>query len=180
MARKSYDRTRFRAGFTLIELLVTTLILAMASSVIMVSFREPIERARFEAFCHKLIDLDGRARRAAGAANRPVLVRFDLDDQQIAVSRWNQGALFWQTHRVPRRIRIESVLQIDDKRSDGIASFTVSINGTTPSYAIEVSHGNQRKWIAFIGGSGQSSESEDEIEIQSMFELFRQIGADAR
>jgi Tfp pilus assembly protein FimT len=173
-------RSQVRIGLTLIEMVLVTILLAMISTAIVVGFRGPFERARFESFCDKLAGLDDRARQAAVAVRYPGSIRFDLPEQQLELSRWHGGLLYWQKYPVPKRIRIASITLVDGRHVDESVLIPIGVTGGTPSYAIEVVQGDRRRWVVFIGGSGQSYETESQTEFDATFTFFRQSGIDPR
>ena len=78
-------RDHFNA-FTLIETLAVIALLGIVGAVFAAALARPAESARFDTVASALLDLDGRARRAA-LSEGPIVLRVDRDDQAIVVVR---------------------------------------------------------------------------------------------
>jgi type II secretory pathway pseudopilin PulG len=154
----------------LIELVGVLTLIGIVSAVVMVSFRGPVNTARFNRFCEELRNIDQGTRRSSIAAGRSVEIVYDIPNARIRIGRWQRDRYFEQNRIVPSGINIAAIQVVDRAIEKTGLRVPISATGESVTYGIGVEMGNVKRWLVFVGATGQCLEYDNETEFLQLFE----------
>lgn len=158
---------RRKSGFTMLELMVTLIIIGLIGGVTAMATAPQLRQARLTAILDQIDRGDQAERSIARRSPFPGSVEVDFAKELI---RFSQSA---------RSVKLPTGWSVAEARStlagrlrsgnESISRF--ASNGQSASYAIQVEHDSTgiRKWILFLGLSGQSIRCEDNALIDDTF-----------
>ena len=150
------ERSARRGGFTLLELTVVCVLLGLAAAAAVWSVRRPVAAARAELAAERLLAADAAARTLARRRGRPV--RLELDLAAGALARLGDGGSGGGAGRtvVASDIPAGRFRRAGASVRGGRATWTVRADGTSPSYAVELTGGGEEPWVLVAGGTGRA------------------------
>jgi type II secretion system protein H len=173
---------RPRAGFTLIEILVVLVLIAIVSSIVVVSMTGKVRQGQLQDTLDEIAFFDRASRNDAKRGNRALSLVIDLDRQQI--QRINPSDirssppsldLGSAQRNSSRGVRIERIyLDAQREISSGQVVMPLSIQGATPSYAFEInSQQSGKRWLFVAGMTGHSRVFEDVASVKTLLGVAR-------
>lgn len=170
-----------RGGFTLLEMSLVVLIMGLSIGVLALTFREPYERATFQAAIETACELDRTAReRAKSAGEANCRLTFDLDRDEMVLEFPGSGGLSRQTVRMPRGVELGQVRTAFQSHDRNRMSLEYRASAGAPTYGIRFDGRMESRWVLVLGGTGQIRISADENEIEAIFRTLQAEGIDAR
>lgn len=158
-----------RTGFSLIEVLSVLVLVSLVAVSVTLRWGDMYRDVQHQAQIEKIIDVDFKARRHATGRHRICRLIFDLDKQSIRSSRWVDGVEKFVQHHLKGGTRISKIRSVSRVDSDNQIEITVSDLGATPTYALQLTHDDDFRWIVFAGRTGQSKIVEDGKEVDELF-----------
>ena len=158
-----------RDGFSLIEMLCVLVLISMISVSVSLNWVGMYQDVQHKAQIEKIIDVDFKARRHAADRHKNCQLIFDLQQQTIQSSRWVQGKEKFIPSRLATGNQISKVRTTSNQVSEKQLVIPVSDLGATPTYAVQLMHQEESRWIIFAGRTGQSQTVEEESEVDELF-----------
>ena len=161
-------------GFTLLEITVVLAILAIAVSLVVVNYREPVNNARLEHTFETVSRLDQRVRHWCKTNDTPARIRVDLDRGVFSAEKENGSPLPFHEASIPNGMKLKELRVMGRNRfgRDTIVHYTS--HGTTWCWAYSIAYsGNREKYQLIVGATGQSIPFENEdalIRFERMYE----------
>ena len=134
-----------RRAFSLIELVVVLVLMAIIASMATLSLRGVMVRYQLSQGVEVIQRFDAALRRSARLDRRGDAGEINRAAGRLAVAKLDESYV------LPKSVQIRSV-RVSDSTS---RSVSVSGQGASPSYAIELSSGDASRWVLLVGGSGQ-------------------------
>ena len=147
------------SGFTLIEVLLVLLLMSLVSTLTVINYRAPLQRAKMELLSQRIAQLENAVRRWTKQNNCSAQVQFDLE-RQVSIAENNNGV------QLPfKSIHLKDGLIIDHLTLQGrelfgkhrVISYTAWGHSQTWSYTITAPDG-QNISLMVIGLTGQTFE----------------------
>jgi prepilin-type N-terminal cleavage/methylation domain-containing protein len=158
-----------RNAFTLIELVVVIVIMAILSTIAAMSLGGTMSRYDLVRATETVQRFDANARRQARATQAPVAMTIDRNKKRLKVDA--DGADRDAAYKLPGRVTISNIRLHRRFVTGGNFAVTVSPDGQSPTYAVELSRGDMKRWLIFVGVSGQVIEAQNEDEVDALFAL---------
>lgn len=163
----SVRRTNSRFGFTLLEMMVVTGILALLSTVAIVHYRGPVERAWAEQTVSRIDLLDLRIRSWARRHGKSVRLLLDANEGRLWAESDGRPIADIPNLRLGARIQWGEFRLRGESILGGRREVPYTTNGTAPLWAYSLILSDQREiYRLMIGATGQSVELESLDEIQ--------------
>jgi Tfp pilus assembly protein FimT len=146
-------------------------IIGLLMAVAVVSLKDVCRAARIQHACEQLLAFDRRAREHAALHVVPGTITIDLDKNTLAsTARDGHGRPVTTTLRLGAAAHIDRV-RVGRRTIDyGRATLNVSDRGTTPTYAARLRGGDgQAHWFLFAGQTGQTTQFDNDTQIDKMF-----------
>ena len=154
-----------RPAFTLLEIVAVLTILAIAVSLVVVHYREPLTRIRLEHAFETVERLDHRVRHWCKTNNTPAQIKADLDRSVFIAVNENGSPL---PIPIPEA-RISGGMKLKELRMMGRNRFgrdtfiPYTSRGTAPCWSFSIAYsGNREQYRLMIGATGQSMSFENE------------------
>jgi type II secretion system protein H len=157
-----------RYGFTLIELSAVLAIMGLLAAACVLSLIPTAREHRFDATCKELAFADSQLRSAARQSGTAQHLVIDLNHNAFL---WRQSADSTTVlARLPEawelKVRTPDVAIADNGQVD----IAYSPEGYSQTYAIRLPHGDEDHWMIVAGLSGRIFWTNDEKQLQSIFE----------
>ena len=169
---RSERPTRFpaelRRGFTLIELVVVVLLIALLTSLAVVSLAGAANQYRLSSAVEVFERFELQARRDARRADQPLRVTIDRTRGRLTIGR---EARAYARFQIPAGIELERVRLRRRAVASGSVTFEIGRNGQSPSYAVQLRRGDRQRWLVVLGVSGQVIELEQESDVDAILSL---------
>ena len=148
-----------RRGFTLIEVLVVITIAALLAAMVGVRWSGVLQRFQLDADINRITTFDSLLRNRSRADAIPVRVQLARDGD----------GLYSGSRRIDLAgSAITSVMIAGERPRRENASIGFRDDGSSDTYALEVSANGASTWLVFIGGSGQHWQTSNESEIDAI------------
>lgn len=158
-----------RNAFTLIELVVVILIMAILSTIAAVSLGGTIGKYDLSRASETIERFDANARRQARVTHAPVEMLIDRNRNRLNVDA--SGGDRDSSYTLPGRVEISNI-RLHRSFSVGRSfEMSVSAEGQSLTYAVELTHGKMKRWLIFVGISGQVIHAESEDEVDALFAM---------
>ena len=162
-----------RAAFTLVEVVAVVVVMAILAGAMIVSLGDRMSRVRMSGLLDRLESLDRQSRTLAWQQKVPMLLAFDRDQHHVERSSLDNRPTNRRRIHLPKGFGIASVRVSTNASLANPIRLTISPQGQSPTYAIEVSSGKKdSEWLVFGGVTGQAVRGYNETEVT---ELFRQL-----
>lgn len=164
------NRLAMRKAFTLIELVVVMVLLALLASLTVYSLGGTMDRYRVSRAIETVELFDARARRAARTTRRGVNVTIDRKSRELLIDPIDpqqENASF----QLPSKVEIEEVRFAGSKRSQKQSDFSISGQGRSTTYAIQLRRGELTRWLVVLGFSGQVVPVNNESEVDAILSI---------
>jgi len=154
-------------------MVVTVTILALIAGIAVVSYREPVARARLTHLFEQLERFDSRVRHFAESHQVPVRVKVDLD-RGIFEAETDKGQIAdIAPLPVPQGMKIKEFRLAGESRFSFVRTIPYNSRGAAPSWVLSiVTPQNQESIRLVIGATGQFAAMENEREL---LKLERQL-----
>lgn len=140
------------SGFTLLELIVVVVIIALLSSLVIVSLSGTLGQYELGLAAESIERFDARARREARRDNAPVMALIERGGSRIQIqSRKDRHS----SVRLPGKVIVKQVRIRRRVIAGRQLELQYSAAGTSPTFAIEIERGNVTRWLLVLGMSGQ-------------------------
>ncbi|MDV6033896.1 MAG: type II secretion system protein [Phycisphaera sp. RhM] len=139
-------------GFSLIELVVVLVLMAVIASMATLSVRGVIARQRLGRAVEVIEQFDTALRRSARDQRRQVAGVIDRGRGRLTVDPSGERS---RTYTLPRQVSIDAIRFGPVPSSRSGSQIVANADGSSPSYALRLASGNTRRWVFFVGGSGQ-------------------------
>ncbi len=171
--------SRRASGFTLVELLVTLLLAALLASGATLSVRAILRDARMRDGVGRTIAFDALARDRARRLGEPLQLAFSAGTDHAARLIAASGDAAGADLQLPPGVLIERVVTPGDNADRAELRLPCSPAGLTPSYAVLLSGGgDRRRWIVLAGLTGRTYLTRDDAEISDIFAAIARNDAD--
>jgi prepilin-type N-terminal cleavage/methylation domain-containing protein len=158
-----------RNAFTLIELVVVIVIMAILSTIAAVSLSGTMGKYDLSRAAETIERFDANARRQARVTQAPVTMTIERTKGRLKVDV--AGRDRDATYRLPGRVTIGSIRLHRRFVAGTVFAASVSADGQSPTYAVELSRGRMTRWLVFVGVSGQVVQAENEDQVDALFTL---------
>lgn len=156
-----------RNAFTLIELVVAIVIMAILSTIAAMSLRGTMGKYDLTRAAETIERFDANARRQARVTDESVELSIDRNKKRLMV---NVGGIDRDaTYKLPGRVTISNIRLHRRFVAGNNFAIEVSENGQSPTYAVELTRGEMKRWLIIIGASGQVIPTESEDEVDALF-----------
>ncbi len=170
---------RRASGFTLVELLVTLLLAALLATGTTLSVRAVLRDARLRDAVGRTIAFDALARDRARRLGQPLQLAFSAGTDHAARLSAASGEAAGADLQLPPGVLIERVMTPGDSADRAEVRLPCSPAGLTPSYAVLLSGGgDRRRWIVLAGMTGRTYVTQDDAEISDIFAAIARNDAD--
>ena len=154
-------------AFTLIELVIAMAILAVLSSIAAVSLSGTINRYQLSQALEIVQRFDSRARRDAVSNGTFIDIAIDQPKGNFQIGPQGRAVAY----QIPSRVEITG-FQLPRKRiASGKHLAQFNPEGHSTSYALQLTVGQQTRWIVFLGMTGQSLVTQDERVVHEILSL---------
>jgi prepilin-type N-terminal cleavage/methylation domain-containing protein len=170
-----------RSAFTLIELMAVLAIMSMLVAVAAVSLKGVCRAARIQHAIEQFLAFDHRVREHATLHGTRGTITIDLDKNTVAsMSRDTSGRPVTIELPLGGAARIDHV-RVGRRAIDyGRATITVTDRGATPTYAARLCGvDGSTRWLLFAGLTGQTTEFNNDTELDKLFAAFSAKRLDA-
>lgn len=154
-----------RSAFTLIELVFVLVIMAMLSSIAVISLGGFISRYQLTQATESLERFDARARRDARRYRKPVDATIQMARQELV----NESANL--KYSLPRNVTIEEIRVGRQVVLGNEVEIAFDREGASPTYAVQLQRGKQSRWLIVLGISGQVIPLASEGEVNALLSL---------
>jgi prepilin-type N-terminal cleavage/methylation domain-containing protein len=155
------------SAFTLLEMTITLTILAMAVSLVVVNYREPVNHARLDNALEQIDLLDRRIRHWTKTNNIPVQMKVDLDRGILTAVQERGDRLSIPEVKIPDGMKLKELRIIGERRFGRDTVIRYTSQGIAPCWAYSVVYsGNREAYRLMIGATGQSLTVADEEELK--------------
>jgi prepilin-type N-terminal cleavage/methylation domain-containing protein len=162
-----------RCAFTLVEMTVTVTILAIVVSLVVVNYREPVNRARLENFFEQIDLLDQRIRYWTKTNNIPARINVDLDRGIFAIEKENGDKISLHEVKIPDGMKLKELRIMGENRFGKDTKIPYTSQGIAPCWAYSIVHtGNREQYRLLIGATGQSVTLANEDELKRLERLY--------
>ena len=156
-----------KRAFTLVELVLVVTVMAIITSLVMLSVRGHLENARLEATIDRIKALDARIRTSARRLRARHTLLIDAE----------AGLLRDLNDDVPsRRAHVSGGIEVDQLRAASYAGSLrklrvgISPEGLGDSYALRLRTATgQKTWLVVLGMSGQCVRLEEDRDVEALF-----------
>lgn len=155
-----------RRAFTLFEVLAAVAIVAMLSSLALISLRAAVARASFEEVVKQVISHDRGVRLQAQTLGLAQVLRIDMESLVSSSANAGTGAMPQTTLHLPPGYNLDSVRTM---ASGSIVE--VSPAGHSRSYAVHLVGPRRRAWVVVEGLTGEA-EVMDEFELNKIWRVM--------
>ena len=161
-------RCRERKAFTLIELVIVILIMAVLSTLAVLSLGGTMDRYQLSRASEAIELFDARARRDARKSRQPIRATIDRKHQRLVIDTPGPGNT---QYRWPRSVEINKI-RLRRRVTVG-NNFEIRFNreGGSPTYAVELKRGKMSRWLVVLGASGQFVPLNSEGEVDAILSL---------
>ncbi|MEL7089615.1 MAG: type II secretion system protein [Planctomycetota bacterium] len=170
-----------RRGFTLLEMCIVLAVVALATTLAVVSLRGVHQKIRGENVQQLIRGFDAKGRRWAHTRGQAVDLVFDINAQTLGVHSQNpdEPPVPLEPVRLPLGFELVAVITARGESTAREVRLPCSPLGTTPSYAVRFkpADGPPRE-LLFAGLTGNTHEVRDPQQSQQVFERLRQTGLD--
>ena len=153
-----------RAAFTLIEVMVACAILAIIAGVVALSLRGRIRATQLAQANSQIEAADRAARNIARNNGLGATISFDARDNEVRVQ---VARRVHKIVRLPAAVTLGSV-RVGRGRSRAADGLVVSPLGQSPTYAVELTYGEQSRWIVVAGLSGQAFRTQKTEQVDAL------------
>jgi len=159
---------RRRGGFSLIELVVVIILLATLATLAGLSAQAAVQKQRLARAVLVATQFDRSLRRAALQRRGEVTGTIDRTANRFRIVSLSPRQLGRSDQfPLPSSVSIDRIRVRGGDRGGNIA---VDGQGVSPSYAIRLVSGDARRWVLFVGGSGQSLAAIDADTVNGLLE----------
>lgn len=170
-------RTIRRQGFTLIEMTAVLLIAAIASAVVVLRLQGTRRTLEMDEAVAETIAFDRFSRHLARRRGRELLIRADLAAGRLSRVETGTHNQAGRPLELPREFRIARLRLGDRRASIGSVTWTVTPAGLSPTVAMELAGpGGRREWIVLPGLGGAAWQTDDERDIDAIWETTFESG----
>lgn len=170
LTRHSHNR-----AFTLLELVVVLALLAIVTTAVTMSLRQPLQNARLQRALASLEDADHRARVEARKWSTAVELRITSTGEvrQTALHAAD-AALSERVVALDGGLRIDRFLTASADSDEGELVVRISPTGQSDTYAIRLRAGDQRQaWLLVVGASGQTNRTNEDNTVETLVSMQR-------
>jgi prepilin-type N-terminal cleavage/methylation domain-containing protein len=168
-----------RTGFSLIEMLVVITIVGLLAGMAMLKWSGTISKMQFGNDLAGIASFDRRARNLAIQRNESLRLIVDLDNNAFMCQHRKIAQSVTTTFGLSNASQIENVATIDGQAVGGQIEVYLSESGTSASYAVLISNEKRKRWLLFVGGTGQVFSGKSDEEIQAYFQQLQLEGVNA-
>lgn len=158
-----------RNAFTLIELVVVIVIMAILSTIAAMSLSGTMGQYDLARAAETIERVDASVRRQARVTHASVELSIDRNKKRLTVDVGGSGRD--ATYKLPRRVTISNIRLHRRIVADNNFAIEVSGSGQSPTYAVELTRGEMKRWLIIVGASGQVIPAESEDEVDALFAL---------
>lgn len=158
-----------KRAFSLIELTAVILILAIVAAAVALRVQTPMRHARLGDATGAIGQFDRMTRRAAREQDRPLRMVVALPAWRLSRTD-ERGRATSPPMVLPSGTIIEQLLVRDQSAASAEVAISCSRLGLTPTYAMLVSSGGERRWIVVAGLTGEVVEVKSEQEVHEIIE----------
>lgn len=161
-------RWRGRYAFTLIELVIVIVIMAILSTLAVLSLRGTMDRYMLSRAAETIERFDARARRDASLLRQPIRAAIDRNRKRLTIdtSRTDNAQ-----YRLPRRVEVGKIRLGRRVTVGNRFEIQFSRRGASPTYAVELRRGDMSQWLLVLGTSGQVVPLSSEGEVDAILSL---------
>ena len=156
--------TSVRSGFTLIELIAVIVVLAIITSLAVMSFGGTIDRYKMVQAIETLEMFDAAARREARRAEQPLTATINASRGELTIGITDR------TFRLPSRVEITD-FRTSRSGSRGLVRLPIASDGSSPTYAVQLTRGKIKRWFMVLGVSGQVVPIENEGDVNALLSV---------
>ena len=155
-------RLQNRQAFTLLEMVTVLAIVAIAASLVVVNYREPVNNARLEHAFETIGRLDQRVRHWCKTNNTPARIRVDLDRGVFVAENGIGSPLAIPEAAIPNGMKLKELRIMGRNRFGRDTVIQYTSHGTTRCWAFSVAYsGNRERYQFIIGATGQAVPFDD-------------------
>ena len=158
-----------RRAFSLVEVTVVILIMAIVAAAVTIRIQTPMRHARIEDAAGTIGQFDRMTRLAAREQDRPLRMVLGLPARELKRTD-EHGGPAGMPIALPTGVTVEQLLVRGQAASGTQVAISCSSRGLTPTYAMLVSSGGQRRWIVVAGLTGEVVEVESDQEVRRIIE----------
>jgi len=162
-------------GFTLVEMLAVLILMALLSTLAVVSLTGVRSAADMKTVCAQIEQFDRMSRDRAVRRNLPLRVEVDIADGSW--SRWNVRT----QEQIGTAVRLAGKGVIDGVLIAGQqqmwtdrANIAYTSEGNSPTYAVRLKAKGQETWLLFAGLSGQVAAMRTPEQVRTLFDVIEQ------
>ncbi len=183
-----------RCAFTLIEVMAVVVLVGLLAGAAALSLAGQARYRTTQDVIDTLQSVDRNARFAAMRLGGTTRIRYDLSNQQVYNETTDDTGSSTRSPAVafPVEYRIDRVLVSDVSATSGASRSTtgraldygtidieLSPAGRSTTYAVRLSHEENKHWLIFAGLTGQVTQTDDEKEVNNLFTMLASGRPDA-
>lgn len=153
-------------GFTLIEIMVVLLILSLIAGAVVLRVQTPLKHAQTQDVTDALAAFDHASRDAAREQDRQFRLVITPATGRLSLADDRGQPVPSVALTLPDSFRLERLWVRNQDIGRREVALSISRNGSSPSYAMELSGGAGRRWLIVAGLTGQVIQVEHEDEAQ--------------
>jgi prepilin-type N-terminal cleavage/methylation domain-containing protein len=164
-------------GFTFIEITAVIAIIGLLAAAAVLSLAHSASKERFESLCAQMQQTDMLVRSAARRSGQTQRLVYDIAHDRIVWPAQNRAAA--TTMILLPENDVLSIRTVDQAEALGQVEIDFSPGGYSPSYAakLEVPGSGTGRWMVVAGASGQIFWTEDEKQVETIFQWLDAGGA---
>ncbi|MEQ1905316.1 MAG: type II secretion system protein [Pirellulaceae bacterium] len=159
-----------RRGFTFIELSVVLTILALFTTLAVVSFREPYQKIRFRNTIEQIDFWQTLQRKQCRRARQPQILIMDFEAQKLQVGN---GASPSQCLTFQGGMVVDQLIVSGKVSNQGTTAMMIGVDGQCETFALHLSGPfQQTRWLLFAGTTGQMTELDSAEQVHGALALL--------